>query len=59
MQGRQVGRVGNMKGTDYIAAELKRLGIAPAGNNGSYFQVLPYHLRHFTDSRASRSTAAR
>ncbi|MBC7897991.1 MAG: hypothetical protein H7066_21395, partial [Cytophagaceae bacterium] len=49
MQGRQVGRVGNMKGTDFIAAELKRMGIAPAGNNGSYFQVLPYHLRHFTD----------
>ncbi|MFM2140966.1 MAG: hypothetical protein RLZZ25_1231, partial [Gemmatimonadota bacterium] len=31
MQGRQVGRYGNKKGTDYIAAELKRLGIQPAG----------------------------
>ncbi|MCC6318060.1 MAG: M28 family peptidase [Gemmatimonadaceae bacterium] len=49
MQGRQVGRVGNMKGTDYIAAELKRLKLVPAGDNGSYFQVLPYHLKHFTD----------
>lgn len=49
MHGRQVGRVGNMKGTDYIAAELKRMKIAPAGDNGTYFQVLPYHLRHFTD----------
>ncbi|MEP7381285.1 MAG: M28 family peptidase [Gemmatimonadota bacterium] len=49
MQGRQVGRVGNMKGTAYIAAELKRLGLVPAGDNGSYFQVLPYHLRHFTN----------
>ncbi len=49
MQGRQVGRVGNMKGTAYIAAELKRLGLVPAGDNGTYFQVLPYHLRHFTD----------
>lgn len=48
MHGRQVGRVGNMKGTAYIAAELKRLGVVPAGNNGTYFQVLPYHLRHFT-----------
>jgi hypothetical protein len=49
MQGRQVGRVGNMKGTDYIAAELRRMKLAPAGDNGTYFQVLPYHLRQFTD----------
>ncbi len=49
MQGRQVGRAGNMKGTAYIAAELKRLGLIPAGDNGTYFQVLPYHLRRFTD----------
>jgi len=48
MQGRQVGRVGNMKGTDYIAAEMKRLGLIPAGDNGTYFQVLPYHIRKFT-----------
>ena len=37
MMGRQVGRVGNMKGTDYIAAEVRRLGLLPAGDNGSYF----------------------
>lgn len=49
MQGRQVGRVGNMKGTAYIAAELKRLGVIPAGDNGTYFQVLPYHLRSYTN----------
>ncbi len=49
MQGRQIGRVGNMKGTNYIAAELKRLGLVPAGDNGTYFQVLPYHTRQFTN----------
>lgn len=48
MHGRQVGRVGNMKGTDYIAAELRKLGAVPAGDNGTYFQVLPYHLRQYT-----------
>jgi len=48
MHGRQVGRVGNMKGTAYIAAELARLGLKPAGDNGTFFQVLPYHLRSFT-----------
>jgi hypothetical protein len=50
MQGRQVGRVGNKKGTDYIAAEAKRLGLVPMGDNGGYFQVLPYHVRKFTSS---------
>lgn len=49
MQGRQVGRVGNMKGTNYIAAEVKRLGLVPMGDNGTYFQVLPYHLHSFTN----------
>lgn len=49
MLGRQVGRVGNKKGTDMIAAEVKRLGLLPAGDNGTYFQALPYHVRKFTD----------
>lgn len=49
MQGRQVGRYGNEKGTDYIAAELKRLGVQPAGDNGTYFQNLPYHINKFSD----------
>ena len=55
MQGRQVGRIGNMKGTSYIAAEAKRLGLVPAGDNGTYFQVLPYHIHQFTNH--SRLTA--
>ena len=55
MLGRQVGRVGNFKGTNYIAAELKRLGVVPAGDNESYFQTLPYHFHQFTNH--SRLTA--
>lgn len=49
MMGRQVGTIGNKKGTDMIAAELKRLGVQPAGVNGTYFQNVPFHLRRFTD----------
>src|SRR5674476_1387862 len=55
MQGRQVGRIGNMKGTGMIAAEVKRLGLVPAGDDGTYFQVLPYHTKKFTSH--SRLTA--
>ena len=56
MQGRQIGRNGNMKGTDMIAAEVKRLGLVPAGDDGTYFQVLPYHTKKFTSH--SRLTAS-
>ncbi|MGH7553053.1 MAG: M20/M25/M40 family metallo-hydrolase, partial [Longimicrobiales bacterium] len=48
MQGRQTGREGNMKGTAYIARELARLGLQPAGDNGTFFQALPYVVRKFT-----------
>jgi hypothetical protein len=49
MMGRQVGRLGNYKGTAYIAAEAKRLGMIAAGDNGTYFQVLPFHSKRFTN----------
>jgi len=45
MQGREAGTIGNVKGTDYIAAELKRIGLEPAGDDGTYFQTLPYKTR--------------
>src|SRR5471032_2891693 len=41
MMGRQVGTIYNNKGTDYIAAEVKKLGLKPGGENGGYFQTLP------------------
>ena len=49
MMGRQFGREGNLKGTAYIASELKRLGIEPGGDNGTYFQNLPVVVRQFTN----------
>jgi hypothetical protein len=45
MLGRQTGYIGNVKGTDYIAGELKRLGIQPGGENGTYFQTVPLVVR--------------
>jgi len=41
MMGRAAGTIYNNKGTDYIAGELKKLGIQPAGDGGTYFQSLP------------------
>lgn len=48
MLGRQVGTIGNTKGTAYIASEVKRLGLEPAGDNGTYFQALPYGMRYYS-----------
>jgi hypothetical protein len=38
MMGRETGTVGNMMATRYIESEVRRLGLEPAGENGTYFQ---------------------
>ncbi|MFL5385580.1 MAG: M28 family peptidase [Longimicrobiaceae bacterium] len=41
MMGRDAGKRGNVKGTDYIAAQFRRIGLEPAGENGTFFQAVP------------------
>jgi hypothetical protein len=41
MMGREAGTAGNVKGTDYIAREARRIGLEPAGENGTFFQTIP------------------
>lgn len=50
MQGREAGTLGNVKGTDYIASEVKRLKLMPMGDNGTYFQTLPFKTRSIDSS---------
>src|SRR6187431_2425853 len=38
MQGREAGTLAHIKGTDYIAAELKRIGAQPGGDQGTFYQ---------------------
>ncbi len=45
LMGRDAGTKGNMMGTTYIAAEAKRIGLQPAGENGTFFQTLPLKTR--------------
>jgi len=40
MMGRQFGTEGNLKGTEYIANEVRRMGLKPGGDDG-YFQWVP------------------
>ena len=41
MLGRRAGTAGNVRGNAYIAAELGRLGLTPAGENGTFLQPVP------------------
>ena len=41
MLGREAGTRGNVMGTDYIAAQAQRIGLRPAGENGTFFQTVP------------------
>ena len=53
MMGRRIGEIGNYKGTEYIASEFKRLGLKPAGDNGTYFQNLAFGPASFSASTSS------
>jgi len=47
MQGRLLATAGNVKGVEYIASEVKRLGLVPMGDNGTFFQSLNMVERKF------------
>ncbi len=41
MMGREAGTTGNYMATTYIADQVRRMGLTPAGENGTYFQEVP------------------
>src|SRR5574338_118095 len=47
MRGRESGDIGNQMVTDYIASEFRRLGLQPAGEDGTYFQTIPFMVGGF------------
>ena len=58
MGGRRVGTPDHERATNMIAAELKRLGVAPAGESGSYFQALPLVSRAIDTASTIATDAA-
>jgi Peptidase family M28 len=40
MQGRLLATAGNVKGVEYIANEVRQMGLVPMGDNGTYFQAV-------------------
>jgi len=57
MMGRRIGEEGNMKGTTYVAEEFERMGLQPAGDDGTYFQTLPYGPVGFDEATSQLAVA--
>ena len=53
MQGRRAGTIGNYKMTSYLEREVSRLGLEPAGENGTFYQVVPIVRRTVDSARTS------
>ncbi len=62
MGGRAAGTPDNLRGTAYIEREVRRLGLEPAGDNGTYFQNVPLvtseSITNGTGARAARNVVA-
>ncbi len=58
MQGRRSGTPGNVKATDWIAAEARRIGLEPAGEDGGWFQTVPI-LRRALDTATALTVEGR
>jgi len=52
MQGRESGTIGNVRATNYLAREAKRLGLEPAGDGGTFFQTIPMKDRMVAEDAA-------
>lgn len=51
MEGRRTGTAGAHRAADFLASELARYGIEPAGNDGSYLQTVP--MARITDETSN------
>ena len=52
-EGRGSGQPGFQKAADYVAAHFKSWGLKPMGDNGTYFQNVPFSQSHFVDEGSS------
>ncbi len=54
MAGRDTGSPGNVKAVEWVAAAFQRYGLQPAGENGGWFQTIPFwRIGPDTSSRIS------
>jgi hypothetical protein len=51
MMGREAGTRGNVLATEYVAREMARMGLRPAGENGTWFQTVPIFIATMDTTR--------
>ena len=51
MQGREAATEGGLKAARYLAAEAARMGLEPAGDGGTFYQLVPLTKRGYDESR--------
>ncbi len=54
MMGREAATEGGLKAARYLAAEAARMGLEPAGDGGSYYQIVPLTQRGYDEARQIR-----
>src|SRR5262245_43716922 len=52
MEGRNTGSAGHKRAAEYVAAELKKAGLEPAGVGG-YIQPVPFTTRRIVEAKSS------
>ena len=55
LRGRDTGSEGYRIAANYVAAEFARLGLKPAGDDGTYFQEVPFKTAHVEENGAAMS----
>ncbi|RUO78281.1 M28 family metallopeptidase [Pseudidiomarina taiwanensis] len=53
LEGRDTGSAGHEIASHYIAAQFKALGLEPAGDDGSYYQRIPFRRAYLVENSAS------
>ncbi|HEX9484657.1 MAG TPA: M28 family peptidase [Gemmatimonadaceae bacterium] len=51
MLGREAGQLGDFKATTWIAEQMRRIGLEPAGDGGTYFQTVPISIARLDTMR--------
>jgi hypothetical protein len=53
MMGRETGTKGHLMSTEYIANEVKRFGLQPGGDNGTFFQNVPASIKQLDVAKSA------
>lgn len=54
MAGREAATEGGLKAARYLAAEAARMGLEPAGDGGTFYQLVPLTQREYDETRQVR-----